>query len=660
MRLITLLATTLLLATAAVPDVRPMLEEVSPTLARAGQRLSIMGRGFGGFAPGSSVIVFDDGVRERAVKAPYVWRDDFIQVTVPSGLHGDDVSVTVACESGTSLPATLRMARPNGAPPEGGGTLLFTELTEVQGDFEISGFLGPQPLNLYRTKDADIADADGDGFPDMIDNNSNNDSNDSHAVLRLNNGGQGFTTRLWEPVDAFDNGGPFAVTVPAGGDFVGNAICYDADFIDLDNDGLPDWVQAAAGSGTRVRVAINNEKGEPGRFREASFEWVGNENVPGSPDDVCSADVNGDGFLDVAIGFRFSPSGGLYLNDGGTTFEPRMNVTLPAGGSMHDAFFIDANDDALWDVTLVSESSPGSRVMINTGSLANPSFTPGFDSGLTGETGVMADFNDDDLHDFAVGFISGSVFYNKPNDVGNFFESPLPGLPGSTMYDSEVGDLDLDGDLDLIATFVSTSAASGVRIWRNDGPGQMTNLTSPGTQAELPGAAPFQRMSADLIDFDLDGDLDLYVTGADGAGAPGGLGLAPNQFWESGMIEAWVDVGSGLAGTNGVPLLGGEGSLAPGGFVTLSLSGALESTAGTLFVGLSQLNAPFKGGTLVPMPDITIAGLTTSARGTFEINAQMPDDGLPGGTELSFQFWLPDPAGPVGLAASNGLTGTTP
>ena len=87
-------------------------------------------------------------------------------------------------------------------------------------------------------------------------------------MVRRNNGGAGFASFDWEPLYINDTG-PFVVTVPPGGNYVSNVIVYDADFVDLNNDDLPDWVETEAGGFHGLRVTINNHLGVPGRFIEA-------------------------------------------------------------------------------------------------------------------------------------------------------------------------------------------------------------------------------------------------------------------------------------------------------------------------------------------------------------------------------------------------------
>lgn len=122
--------------------------------------------------------------------------------------------------------------------------------------------------------------------------------------------------------------------------------------------------------------------------------------------------------------------------------------------------------------------------------------------------------------------------------------------------------------------------------------------------------------------------------------------------------ETWVDLGPGLNGTYGEPSLDGEGVLAAGDPIALVLSNALENAAYTLVVGVDTIDAPFKGGVLVPAPDITLS-FPPVFPGSFTFGTNWPV-GVPSGTSLFFQYWITDPAGPKGFSASNGLRGTTP
>ena len=121
----------------------------------------------------------------------------------------------------------------------------------------------------------------------------------------------------------------------------------------------------------------------------------------------------------------------------------------------------------------------------------------------------------------------------------------------------------------------------------------------------------------------------------------------------------FTNLGHALAGTQGNPTLGGAGCLTGGSTVTLSLTRARPGASTTLLIGASALNAPFKGGILVPNPTLQIFGLVTNPAGALTLSGTHPM-GLPSGANIFYQFWIPDPLGPVGFAASNGMAATMP
>ncbi len=122
---------------------------------------------------------------------------------------------------------------------------------------------------------------------------------------------------------------------------------------------------------------------------------------------------------------------------------------------------------------------------------------------------------------------------------------------------------------------------------------------------------------------------------------------------------AWYALGGGVAGIYGTPALTGEGSMQPATLVVLTTTGARENASTVVVIGLSALNAPFKGGTMVPNPDFLVFGIPTDAAGSQTLAAAWPA-GLPGNLSLYYQIWITDPAGPFGFSATNGLRGVTP
>lgn len=122
---------------------------------------------------------------------------------------------------------------------------------------------------------------------------------------------------------------------------------------------------------------------------------------------------------------------------------------------------------------------------------------------------------------------------------------------------------------------------------------------------------------------------------------------------------AWLDVGGALAGTLGPPALGGTGLLLPGTPYSVDLTDALPNATTNLVVGGSAINAPFKGGTMVPHPTAIVTGLPTDGTGSHTLAGPWPN-GIPAGTTFYLQHWIEDPSGPLGFTASNAMSGTTP
>ena len=119
----------------------------------------------------------------------------------------------------------------------------------------------------------------------------------------------------------------------------------------------------------------------------------------------------------------------------------------------------------------------------------------------------------------------------------------------------------------------------------------------------------------------------------------------------------WVNLGHSLSGGALTPaLLNGIGPLLPNTGTKIVLADGLPFGTGTLVVGLTNISAPFKGGVIVPHPDILVP-LVLDASGLWQIVFPWPA-GVPAGLHLYWQAWMPDPGAPKGLAASNALEST--
>jgi len=121
---------------------------------------------------------------------------------------------------------------------------------------------------------------------------------------------------------------------------------------------------------------------------------------------------------------------------------------------------------------------------------------------------------------------------------------------------------------------------------------------------------------------------------------------------------AWGTLGFGIWGTQGVPQLTGSGDLVALSQNTVNVRQGVPNGDAFLVVGLTQLDAPFKGGVLIPSPDLVLGPLPLDVMGNTSLTFTWPS-GLPPALTTFIQAWIPDVAGPVGYSASAALLTST-
>ncbi|MFT4606111.1 MAG: sugar lactone lactonase YvrE, partial [Rhodothermales bacterium] len=268
---------------------------------------------------------------------------------------------------------------------------------------------------------------------------------------------------------------------------------------DLDGDGDLDAYLANAEAGGGVDrgnlVYLNNGSG--------SFSSTGTVYGPGDrTEGLAAADFDGDGDIDVFAVNKAqgagSPQAFLWLNDGSAGFTPRAgSYSNGLGGAAGD---IDQDGDP----DLVIAEAGNVRIYQNdgTGSFTQ---TDSF-NGIAASLG-LADLNGDGSLDLVVGKVddqANTVYLN--NGTGTFSPSGqtlcviTSGTNCSDAYWTELGDVDADGDVDVV--FGTTTGGS--EVWLNDGSagftlGQVFGGTSNGLA---------------LGDIDGDGALDVVAAGS--------------------------------------------------------------------------------------------------------------------------------------------------
>ena len=235
-------------------------------------------------------------------------------------------------------------------------------------------------------------------------------------------------------------------------------------------------------------------------------------------------DVDADGDLDIALcnsgaSGRFGTGQPrLYLNDGTGRFNDVTATRLPQGNvsQQMDVLFLDADGDFDLDLFLATRATTPnqSRLWINNGSgtFSNLGNFPNDATAYAYDAGDIDGDGDLDLLGTNAGSSNQELLARNANGLGtswtNISTSISPN-PSSDDNDSKFFDMDNDGDFDLvIATLGSTK-----RIYRNtNGLGAFTQVTNVIT------ASTDSSLDVKVADFDGDGDYDI-VTGQGESGA---------------------------------------------------------------------------------------------------------------------------------------------
>ncbi|MGN7400821.1 FG-GAP-like repeat-containing protein [Cytobacillus praedii] len=266
---------------------------------------------------------------------------------------------------------------------------------------------------------------------------------------------------------------------------------------DLNNDGFIDLAIVNIGSND-VTILLNNGCGV---FTEAAGSPV-SMGLGILTSDITAGDFNGDGFIDLAVVNEADNTVSILLNNGFAMFTPGPGSPFPTGTIPLSIVSADFNGDGKIDLA-TADVGGTVTVLLNNGS-AMFSFAPGspFPAGPAPFDLIAADFDGNGTIDIAVANLSSnqvSVFFNN----GAAVFSPAPGSPylvGNSPIAITAADLNENGFIDIATANVGTSDVS---ILLNNGFG----IFSPGTTVPLPiDSFPFDITSAD---FNCDGIPDL-------------------------------------------------------------------------------------------------------------------------------------------------------
>jgi hypothetical protein len=286
--------------------------------------------------------------------------------------------------------------------------------------------------------------------------------------------------------------------------------------VDIDNDGDLDLVWAngqgysTQGTQLQMRVYVNNGAGV--FADESSTRAAG---IVGWYRGVEAGDVDRDGDQDLILANDFNKRPQLLINNGAGVFADQTTARLPAFTmSSARAQFGDVDNDGDLDLVFCNNGTTrfGSgqpRMYLNNGNGIFIDATSNLPAGNVAEQMDILFFDcDNDLDlDIFLGTRASSPNQSrlwKNDGQGRFsFQSGVPNDAASYSYDA--GDIDNDGDLDLIG--INAGASNGELLLRNNGTG--TAWTNISTNIQ-PNPAVDDNDSR-FFDLDMDGDLDLVV-----------------------------------------------------------------------------------------------------------------------------------------------------
>jgi len=219
-------------------------------------------------------------------------------------------------------------------------------------------------------------------------------------------------------------------------------------------------------------------------------------------------DFNNDGFIDLLI------DGKLYKNNKDGTFTEISDSAGIIGKAKLEAF-IDMNNDGLLDIIyLRSGADNENKLFLNNG---DETFTQYIISGIPTLHSYaypnfsIADLNNDKYPDIFIGQVGDvSLSYLLYNDQNFDFTDESARLYASAPQVRETRgscfvDFDDDGDLDL---YVANYRLQRDEFWQNNGDGTFTNIiAAKGIDVNATGSN--HDTGVDWYDYDNDGDMDL-------------------------------------------------------------------------------------------------------------------------------------------------------
>lgn len=350
---------------------------------------------------------------------------------------------------------------------------------------------GPVVSDGRYSEGASWGDVNNDGYLDVFVPHLHTDLTNT---LYLNNGDGSFSQVVNGPIvsdSARSTGGSF-------GDFDNDG---DLDLFVSNYYGLDNFLYLNNGDATFTKVITGDIVTDGGHSFGSSV-----------------VDYDNDGFLDVYVTNGAETQNGennfLYQNNGDGTFTritsgPQVNDSKHSSQSSWSDYDNDGDQDLFVANGFTEDASQIDNALYqNNGDGTFTEIDPvtiGIEHSYS-SNGSWGDFdNDGDFDLFITNFVGINNNLYRNNGDGTFTRRAAGVLTsdGGDSVSSTWGDYDNDGDLDI---YVTNDFNENNALYRNNGDGSFTKLTQV-----LPSNEGGRSNGATWVDYDIDGDLDLFV-----------------------------------------------------------------------------------------------------------------------------------------------------